>query len=69
MKNKCNICGGEVSYQDGGVALMMAFCIKNTTNLINLSFCNECYNVLLEKPMHDLNTAGGLNINFQDEGD
>lgn len=41
--NKCEICGKEVDFAAGGCALMMAVCRKHTVNLINHSYCSECY--------------------------
>ena len=64
--NKCNLCGREVDVIDGGCALMMAFCYKHTTNLINLSFCGDCYNAFLDKHLRAINEDACLNINFGD---
>ena len=53
--NKCNICQKELSYKDGEAALMMAFVINNTTNLINIGVCKNCYKTFLDGPMRMLN--------------
>ena len=67
MIKGCNICGHEVKVEDGGCALMMAFCRRHTTNLINLAFCKSCYEMFLEEPLHLLNKNAMLNIVFGDE--
>ena len=66
--NLCNICQKELSYNDGEAALMMAFVRCNTTNLINVGLCKECYEIYMDKPMRMLNEKCMLNINFGDEG-
>ena len=65
--NKCNICQKELSYKDGEAALMMAFVRCNTTNLINVGLCKECYETFMDEPMRMLNEKCMLNINFGDE--
>lgn len=67
--NKCNLCDREVNIQEGGCALMMAFCHKSTTNLINISFCKGCYDAFLDKHMRAMNEDACLNIAFGDEVD
>lgn len=64
--NKCNICNNEIDFQNGGAALMMAFCHKHTTNMINVSFCADCYKALLEKPLREMAYSCCLNIDFGD---
>ncbi len=66
MSNKCNICDREVDVNNGGAALMLAFCHNHTTNLINVSVCKECYYMFLEKPMKLLKENVGLNIDFNE---
>lgn len=65
--NKCNLCNREVDINDGGCALMMAFCRQHTTNLINISFCKDCYNAFLDKHLRAMNYDACLNIDFGDE--
>jgi len=64
---RCNLCDGDVDITSGGCAIMMAFCRKHTTNLINVSFCSECYEKFLAEPMRILNDAASLNIILDDE--
>lgn len=64
--NTCNLCKREVDINDGGCALMMAFCRKHTTNLINISFCKDCYNAFLDRHMRAMNEDACLNISFDD---
>lgn len=67
MNNGCNICGNEVDFEKGGAALMLAFCHKHTTNLINVSFCADCYHALLEQNLKKLADGACLNMTFEDE--
>lgn len=71
MTNKtfnCNICKSQTDVINGGIALMMALCIKSTTNLINIALCENCYKELAEKPLKELNEVAKLNINFGESG-
>ena len=62
----CNFCNREIDILDGGCALMMAFCRKHTINLINVSFCKDCYNAFLDKHMRAMNEDARLSIDFGD---
>lgn len=62
--NKCNICDNDVDFQAGGCAIMMAMCRKHTTNLINVAVCEDCYKMLVERPLMALNLSAGLNLDF-----
>lgn len=55
--NRCQICGKEVDVNNGGCALMVAFCRNCSTNLTNIGFCGECYNALLKEPIKKLADA------------
>jgi hypothetical protein len=65
--NKCNICQNEINYIEGGAALMMAFVRGHTTNLINVSVCETCYKIFMDKPMRMLNDNCLLNVSFGEE--
>lgn len=67
MNVKCNICDGEVDFKAGGAALMMAFCDEHSTTLSNMSYCAECYKMLVDKPLRILNDKACLNIPFKEE--
>ena len=60
----CKCCGKEVDVNNGGCALMMAFCIGHTTTLTNIAFCKECYEVLVEKDLKSLNASASLGLIF-----
>lgn len=64
--NKCEICGKEVDFVAGGCALMMAVCRKHNTNLINQSYCAECYDQFLADPLHELARKAALNLILED---
>lgn len=55
--NECQLCKKEVDVNDGGCALMVAFCRNHSTNLTNISFCRECYDALLKEPLKRLADA------------
>lgn len=61
---KCNICDKQIDEDYGGVALMLAFCINHTTNLINVALCESCYKMYADEPMRMLNDRCLLDINF-----
>lgn len=62
----CNICNSKTDITEGGVALMMAMCIKSTTNFCNIALCEKCYKAFAEKPLKELNEKAMLNICFGD---
>lgn len=62
MNKKCDICGGEIDFDNGGAALMVAFCYDHGTTLSNNAYCGECFNMFLRKPMSVLNDKADLNI-------
>lgn len=55
--NKCQLCNNEVDIDNGGAAIMIAFCRNHSTNLTNISFCSSCYNALLKEPLKRLADA------------
>ena len=63
----CNICGKNVDVNNGGCALMMAFCRKDTTNLINVSFCADCYNRFVKEHFEALNEDACMCMDFGEE--
>lgn len=67
MNNRCNICGGEVDYLNGGCALQIAFCRKHSTSLTNVSFCAECYDKWVKEPLSMLNHAAGLELMLDEQ--
>lgn len=64
----CNLCGGKVDLNNGGVAMMLTFCNKKSTSLINVSFCGECYQNKLDEKMRSLNDVARLGIAFGENG-
>lgn len=65
--NGCNICGEEVDVNNGGCAIMLAFCRNHSTTLTNVSFCRDCYYLLIEDHLKKLNENARLHINFGKE--
>lgn len=55
--NNCQLCSKDVDINNGGAALMIAFCRNHSTNLTNISFCKDCYNALLKEPIRRLADA------------
>lgn len=60
----CNCCGKEVDVNNGGCALMMAFCINHSTTLTNIAFCKECYEALVKPDLERLNASATLMLDF-----
>ncbi len=58
--NNCQICGNEVDIASGGCALMVAFCRNHSTNLSNISVCNDCYDNLVKRHIKGLSDTLGL---------
>ena len=58
--NECQLCKKEVDVNNGGCALMVAFCRNHSTNLSNISFCRDCYKALLQEPIRKLADAACL---------
>lgn len=63
----CHMCGKEVDVINGGCAMMIAFCRKHTTNLINTSYCHDCYKTFIAYDLKNLNEVAKLGIIFGDE--
>lgn len=71
MTNECQLCKKEVDVNDGGCALMVAFCRNHSTNLTNISFCRDCYKALLQEPIRRLADAACVEwfgVEDDDEG-
>lgn len=66
--NLCHKCNKEVSVNNGGCVLMIAFCHNYSTNLINLAFCSDCYDKFVNKEMRALNDTADLRLYFGAEG-
>lgn len=66
MNKKCDICNGEVDFDNGGAALMMAFCYDHSVSLNNVSYCADCYKMFVAKPLGVLSDKAGLNIPFEE---
>lgn len=63
---KCDACGEQIDYNNGSVALMMAFCCRTETSLTNVAYCKQCYENLVKKHLIDLKNATGTNFgNFE----
>ena len=41
--NRCNVCGREIDYKNGDIALTFASAGKGNVNMICVSLCNRCY--------------------------
>lgn len=65
MMFKCNICKKDVDID--GVAMMLAFCIRHRTNLINVALCESCYKMCADESMRILNDRCLLDIDFGDD--
>ena len=71
--NNCQLCNKEVDINDGGCALMIAFCRNHSANLSNVCFCKGCYNALLKEPIRALANAAcvewfGIDDEEQEKG-
>jgi len=69
--NECQLCKKEVDVNNGGCALMVAFCRNHSTNLSNISFCRDCYKALLQEPIRRLADAACVEwfgVEDDDEG-
>lgn len=69
--NECQLCKKEVDVNNGGCALMVAFCRNHSTNLSNISFCRDCYKALLQEPIRRLADAAcveWVGVEDDDEG-
>ena len=69
MNGKCDICNGNVDFDNGGAALMMAFCYDHSTTMSNMAYCSECYKMFVDGPLRILSDKSGLNIPFKEESD
>lgn len=65
--NLCHKCNKEVDVNNGGCAIMLAFCRNHTTNLINLSYCHDCYNTFVDHDLRNLNAVANLGLIFGDK--
>lgn len=63
----CKLCGWPVDHQDGGAAIMMAFCYRNTTTLSNISYCKSCFDQTVKDPLKRLDFVAKLNLSGLDE--
>ena len=61
---KCNCCGKPVDFGQGGVALMLAFCVNSSTTLTNVAFCGKCYKALVEGNLKKLDGSATLGLCF-----
>ena len=60
---KCAVCGKETTISDdGGIAILMAVCYGHSTSLLNNSYCRECCEALVKKPLIELNNVPGMEI-------
>lgn len=67
--NLCHKCNKEVDVNNGGCAIMLAFCHNHSTNLINLAFCSDCYDKFVDKEMRVLNETADMRLYFDEEDD
>lgn len=65
--SNCNICGEKVDVNNGGCAIMLAFCRNHSTTLTNVSFCRECYDLFISNPLTMLNENARLKLDFGKE--
>lgn len=63
----CKCCGAPVDIENGGCAIMIAFCRQHTTTLTNVAFCAECFENLVREDLTKLNANAGLQIAIGDE--
>lgn len=63
----CYKCGKEVDINSGGCAMMIAFCRKHTTTLINVSYCRVCYEKFVDYDLRNLNAVANLGIIFDED--
>lgn len=66
MNGKCDICNGNVDFDNGGAALMMAFCYDHGTTMSNMSYCAECYKMFVDGPLRTLSDKACMNIPFEE---
>lgn len=66
MDKKCDICGSDVAFENGGAALMVAFCHDHSTTMSNMAYCPDCYKMFVEKPLKKLSDKACLNIPFEE---
>ena len=67
MVNNCSICNEAVDVNNGGCAIMLAFCRNHSTTLTNVSFCKECYDLFVDKNLRELDKTAYLKICFGEE--
>lgn len=60
----CNLCGAPVDFENGGAAIMLAFCRGHSTTLTNVDYCAECYENLMDEDLRRLNANCNLQIDF-----
>ena len=66
---KCHKCHKEVDVNNGGCAIMLAFCHNHSTDLINVAFCSNCYYEFIDKDIRLLNEKANLRIHFDEDGE
>lgn len=65
---RCNKCGGEVDINNGGCAMMIAFCHNHSTSLSNTAFCRDCYEKYIEQDLFTINANADLGMVIDEEG-
>lgn len=58
----CEICGKKSDILNGGCAIMLTFCRRHSTNLMNVSYCADCYNALLKEKFKTFADSACLDI-------
>lgn len=63
--SKCNTCGDNVDFANGGIALMIAFVHGRTTSLTNVAICGCCYRKHgIDKAIKNLDESARLHFEF-----
>lgn len=63
--NKCQICGAELKRGDqNAICITVCSSINHSTNISNLSYCNECFKRIVYQPLKELDNKARLNIVF-----
>lgn len=66
MSVLCEVCGHNVDYENGGAALMVAFCYDHGTTMSNMSYCGKCFEEMIRRPLGELSKVARLNIPLED---
>lgn len=69
MSVLCEICGHSVDYENGGAAIMIAFCHDHGTTMSNMSYCGKCFDEMIRKPLARLSEVARLNIPLSEADD